>query len=76
MYKSKSEIENCLKDKPFFDKFNEAWQKIKNEKYFWHKYNYEIPKQIIGYEFSYTFNCFGALVIFNDDTQMFTYPKR
>ena len=38
-------------------------------------WTYEKPAQVHAWEFSYTFNRWGAVVTFNNGRRVYTYPK-
>ena len=38
-------------------------------------YAYEIPTQIETWQWSYTFGCWGAIVVFADGKRCYTYPQ-
>ena len=42
---------------------------------FQHKYGYEIPRKVYGWEWSTTFGKWSALVLFQDGWYGFSYPK-
>ena len=73
---TKKEINDAMSDSLFRSAYGADWERIQDSKLFLHGYGYEKPTTIHGYEWSSTFNQWGALVTFSDGWHGFTYPKR
>jgi hypothetical protein len=51
-----------------------SYPQIPAAHYFQHHYGHEMPMCVFGWQWSCTFHCWSALVLFYDGWQGFTYP--
>jgi hypothetical protein len=77
MKRTAEEIEASLRDPLFKQAFGKAWQQVKNCQFFQkHYFCTEKPSTVHGWDWSYDFNNWTALVEWKDGTKCWTFPVK